>query len=63
MNPTCHHCGAEPDFPLAMDCVRFICTKCVHEAMKPGGRSLSFPRDVQDEFSLTENPEIEIRNA
>lgn len=49
----CLHCGGQPDHKLGLDCVRFICSLCVDAACRPRGRSLHFPRDVQEEFLVT----------
>jgi len=53
---TCACCGAEPDFALGADAVRFICTKCTTEALTKNGRPLRFPRSEQDEMFLTSAP-------
>jgi len=44
---TCTGCNQPPDFQPSADTTRLFCTSCVTNALRPGGRSLNFPRDVQ----------------
>ena len=53
----CLHCGADPEPGIDAFAVRYICSSCVTTAMLPGGKSLRFPHDEQDEMFLTNSPE------
>ena len=55
----CIHCDAPVPALSGHDEIRVICPTCVNASLRPGGRSLSFPRDVQDELPVIDiQPEV-----